>query len=111
MKRGDCVGPSIMLPDASFVAIVANQKPGKANTLATSSRMVVPAAILEGLVTVNVNFGLPVVSNDPAIVPGPIPFLSISIVEFLVSIAPPGKGKIISIVFIVPVVAVLKKKS
>jgi hypothetical protein len=38
LKRGDCVGPSIMLPAVFFVVIVARNMPGKAtNILAESS--------------------------------------------------------------------------
>jgi hypothetical protein len=101
LKRGDCVGPSIMLPAVFFVVIVAKNMPGKAtNILATSSLIVVPAAILTGLVTVYVNIGNPAELNVPDIVPGPmLVLLSISIVPFLVSITPPGKLSQLSLSF------------
>jgi hypothetical protein len=102
----DTVGPSIIVGTVSFVVILTTKLPAASELviLPISNLMNVPAGTLTGLLTVYikvVGFGA---DNEPE----PMPLFSINLVAIETS-KPDGKD--ISIVFIVPVVTVLKKIS
>lgn len=104
-KERDSVGPSIMTEAVSAVDILIRKLPVvlELTIIPISSLMVVPAGILTALYTVYVKVELDGADNQPE----PMPVLSI----LLAAETSKPDGKVILIVFIVPVVAVLNMMS
>jgi len=103
-KKKDDVGPSIWLFAEFNVRTLTVKLPAlPATILASSSLIVVPAETLTGFFTLYVK-----VEPDAENEPKPIPYLSINLVA---NVRSKLGGKVISIVFIVAVVAVFKNMS